>query len=263
MKDCWSSLDLGYGHQLGCKLLREDIVANYFESGNAISIIPDDINVVVPAEGIFLAMTTLLEPSSHCVVTTPSYQSLHQLAESRGCDVSRWSPTISEDGSSYNFDVDELISMINPSTRMVVLNFPHNPTGGTITPSELNSIVDACRLNDSYIFMDEMYKYLEVRSEEERSDSKIPPTTITNNLLLVASLIAAPGNGDTPLRCDALRKGNNSRGGVKVGIACWDSYRVAGLEGRICHEGIREDEGLHDHILLPTFRSPRVHRTSQ
>mmetsp|Transcript_18185 Transcript_18185/g.37848 ORF Transcript_18185/g.37848 Transcript_18185/m.37848 type:complete len:397 (+) Transcript_18185:162-1352(+) len=157
-KERWSSLNLGYGHQLGCPLLRDDIVKYYFERGN-VAITPSDLNVVVPAEGIFLAMTTLLQPSDHCVVTTPSYQSLHQLAESKGCEVSKWSPSAS--GGKYHFDVDRLISMIKPSTRMVVLNFPHNPTGGTITVPELQSIVDACRSNDTYLFMDEMYKYLE------------------------------------------------------------------------------------------------------
>ena len=153
-------LGLGYGHQLGCPLLREDIVSNYFERNENVSISTSDINVVVPAEGIYLAMTTLLSPSDHVVVTTPSYQSLHQLAESRGCDVSRWSPSVSVDGK-FTFDIDELISKITPQTKMVVMNFPHNPTGAMITPAELRCIIYHCRANDAYLFMDEMYKYLE------------------------------------------------------------------------------------------------------
>ncbi|GMH59096.1 hypothetical protein TL16_g02759 [Triparma laevis f. inornata] len=106
---------------------------------------------------------------------------MHQLAESIGCKVKPWLPTISDrpgnDSFSlgpdntkfYNFSISDLEKLITPSTKMVVMNFPHNPTGAMITEGELNRIVRACEKNDCYLFNDEMYKYLEVRGQRWRS----------------------------------------------------------------------------------------------
>jgi len=61
----------------------------------------------------------------------------------------------------WDFDVDELAKLITPDTKMLVLNFPHNPTGAMLTHGQLSRIVSLCRDNDVYLFNDEMYKYLE------------------------------------------------------------------------------------------------------
>ena len=186
----WDDLDLGYGHQKGCEHLRADIlgtfnndsltgIEDFTDEGKASKSSPltvDDINVVVPAEGIYLTMNALLEEGDEVVVAMPCYQSLHQLAESKGCIVKPWLPTVdSRPGNDsfslgpdntkfHNFSISDLESLITPSTKMVVMNFPHNPTGAMITEGELQRIVRACEKNDCYLFNDEMYKYLEVRN---------------------------------------------------------------------------------------------------
>ncbi|GMI13280.1 hypothetical protein TrVE_jg12587 [Triparma verrucosa] len=183
----WDDLDLGYGHQKGCEHLRADIlgtfnndsltgIEDFTDEGKASKSSPltvDDINVVVPAEGIYLTMNALLEEGDEVVVAMPCYQSLHQLAESKGCMVKPWLPTVdSRPGNDsfslgpdntkfHNFSISDLESLITPSTKMVVMNFPHNPTGAMITEGELQRIVRACEKNDCYLFNDEMYKYLE------------------------------------------------------------------------------------------------------
>lgn len=44
----------------------------------------------------------------------------------------------------------------------MVVNFPHNPTGATLTPGEWQRLVAACRTHGAYLFSDEMYRGLEL-----------------------------------------------------------------------------------------------------
>jgi len=45
---------------------------------------------VIPEEGIFLSMLTILQPGDHVIVIDPAYQSLSEIAISIGCDIERW-----------------------------------------------------------------------------------------------------------------------------------------------------------------------------
>ncbi|MDD2294223.1 MAG: aminotransferase class I/II-fold pyridoxal phosphate-dependent enzyme [Bacteroidales bacterium] len=61
---------------------------------------------------------------------------------------------------AWHFSLDELERMIRPNTKLIVINFPHNPTGSCITPDELYAIVDMARRHDIWLFSDEMYRGL-------------------------------------------------------------------------------------------------------
>lgn len=151
----WRNLTLGYTESAGHPLLRETIAGLYAGVDAA------DILVSVPEEGIFLAMQALLEPGDHVVCTFPGYQSLYDLARSIGCRVSLWTPGESRD---WQFDLDLLESLMEDSTKLVVINFPHNPTGAMISPDDLNRVVDMVRRRNIYLFSDEMYRFLEINS---------------------------------------------------------------------------------------------------
>lgn len=57
--------------------------------------------------GIYLCMLALLQPGDHVVVTYPGYQSLYAVAESLGCQVSHWEPSVAA-GGGMEFDVEQL-----------------------------------------------------------------------------------------------------------------------------------------------------------
>ncbi len=58
---------------------------------------------------------------------------------------------------AYTLDVDQLISKIGPKTKLIVLNYPHNPTGGTIPESGLRAIADAAVKHRVPVLSDEIY----------------------------------------------------------------------------------------------------------
>lgn len=148
----WRGLKLGYTESQGHHILREEI-AKLYET-----VKPDEIITITPEEGIFIAMTTLLKKGDHVVVTFPGYQSLYEIAISQGCTVSRWMP---REESGWTFAIDDLRELVQDKTKMIVVNFPHNPTGATITRADLETIAGFVDQNGILLFSDEMYRFLE------------------------------------------------------------------------------------------------------
>jgi aspartate/methionine/tyrosine aminotransferase len=153
VKSLWDDLKLGYTESQGHPLLRAEIAGLYK------GLERDDLVVCAPEEGIFLLMQALLEPGDHVVATFPGYQSLHEVALSIGCQVSKWEP---DETAGWAFDLSQLEALLRPETRLVVINFPHNPTGFVPSNRDFESLVDLVRERGLYLFSDEMYRYLEV-----------------------------------------------------------------------------------------------------
>jgi aspartate/methionine/tyrosine aminotransferase len=153
MVDSWQALKLGYTESWGHPTLREEI-ANIYQG-----IDQSDVLAVVPEEGIFLLMHALLEAGDHVVCTYPGYQSLYEIARSIGCQVSTWEP---DEEQGWYFDIDVLAGKLRANTKLVVANFPHNPTGFLPSTDDFTAMVELVRERGAYLLSDEMYRYLEV-----------------------------------------------------------------------------------------------------
>lgn len=149
----WERLTLGYSESQGLPLLRREIASLYE------GLSPEDVLVAAPQECILIAMSCLLEAGDHVVCTFPGYQSLYQLAESIGCRVDRWEPVEAE---GWKFRVDDLLEKIRPDTRLLVVNFPHNPTGALPPADDFRRIATIARERGIRVFSDEMYRLLEL-----------------------------------------------------------------------------------------------------
>ena len=102
-------------------------------------------------EACFLTMNALLERGDEVVVLDPLYQQLYSIAEAIGCRLERW-PMRFEDG--FTPDLDEARRRIGPRTRMVVVNFPHNPTGATLMPDQQRDLIGICARVGAYLVWD-------------------------------------------------------------------------------------------------------------
>lgn len=151
-KELWDHLTLGYTESLGLPLLRQEIAKLYQ------NISKDEIITVIPEEGIFIALNSILNKGDHVICTWPGYQSLYQIAESIGCEVSKWEPN---EENGWNFDLNSLEKNLKPNTKLLIVNFPHNPTGHLPSKEDFLKIIDFARKNDLYLFSDEMYRFLE------------------------------------------------------------------------------------------------------
>lgn len=155
----WDNLKLGYTESKGNPELREEITKLYS------TIQSDDVIVLVPEEGIFVAMNVLLERGDHVITTFPGYQSLYQVASDIGCEISKWTPD-----QNSNFSIADLKSLITDKTKLIVINFPHNPTGELISIKAFNEVVQLAREKNVFLFSDEMYRFMEY-DEKDRLPS--------------------------------------------------------------------------------------------
>lgn len=149
----WDELRLSYTESPGHPQLRQAIAESYTE------IEAEDVLVAAPEECIFLFMHALLRPGDHMICTFPGYQSLHSIARSIGCEISHWE---ADETQGWRFDPERLKTLLRPTTRLIVVNFPHNPTGHVPPPAEYAAVVELARQRGVHLFSDEMYRLLEV-----------------------------------------------------------------------------------------------------
>ncbi len=153
-RSMWDSLRLGYTESTGHPLLRAEI-ASLYEQVEA-----DDVLIFAGAqEAIFCVANVLLDPGDHAIVTWPGYQSLWEVARSTGADV-----TLHElhEADGWGLDVDRLRRALRHSTRLVVVNAPHNPTGMLPTRAEWRELTGLCEEAGVHLLADEVYRFLEV-----------------------------------------------------------------------------------------------------
>jgi len=112
-------------------------------------------------EAIFCAMTAMLASSDHAVVITPCYQSLLSIPKSR-CAVT--TVDINSD-CKWELNIQTLRAAIQPNTKLIVMNWPHNPTGHVPSRSDFDDIIDLARQFNLWVFSDEVYRGLEADDE--------------------------------------------------------------------------------------------------
>lgn len=143
----------GYTESQGAPRLREAVAALYERIDPADVLIADSAE-----EGIFLAYHALLGPGDHAIVETPCYQSALALARSTGAAVSEWRRSY-EDGWAVH--LDELERLLQPNTKLLYLNQPHNPTGTLMDGATFGKVADLAAAHGITLFNDEVYRELE------------------------------------------------------------------------------------------------------
>ena len=134
-RQLWETLTLAYTESPGHPRLRNEI-AHMYQHVNA-----EGIVVAAPEELILVAMHSLLEPGDHLIHIAPAYQSLY---------ADRWT-----------LDLAQLEAAITQRTKVLVINFPHNPTGYLPDRATLDALIAIARAHRLTIFSDEMYRLLE------------------------------------------------------------------------------------------------------
>ncbi len=146
----FQSVWLGYTESQGSPALRKEICGLY----NSMQI--EDILVHTGAgEAIYLFMLAALKENDHIIVHTPHYQSLSEVAKSIGCDVTPW---LAREENGWRLDVNELRRLIQPATKAIVVNTPHNPTGYLMPRADFDELNLFAQKNHLLLFFDEVYR---------------------------------------------------------------------------------------------------------
>jgi capreomycidine synthase len=114
-----------------------------------------DVSRVIVTHGAteanFLVMNALLERGDEVLVLDPLYQQLYSIAEALGCRLARL-PLRFENG--FVPDLEEARALTGAHTKMIVVNFPHNPTGATVTPEQQRELIEIAAQVGAYLVWD-------------------------------------------------------------------------------------------------------------
>ncbi len=150
-------LPLSYVETWGTDALRQAIASTYE------GIAAEDVLAFAGAgEALFWGMQVLLESGDHAIVTVPNYQSVESVPIATGVTVDGL-PLWSGSGSDLEwvFDLDRLRALLRPTTRLIAVNFPNNPTGFLPEHSTWLEFLDLCDDRGIRVFSDEVYRGLE------------------------------------------------------------------------------------------------------
>ncbi len=158
--ELWNNLELGYTESTGLPMLKKEIASMY--GGLA------EENILCFAgaeEAIYATMRALLKEGDHVCCILPAYQSLISVAEDVvGSENVTGIDLVDRDGK-WILPMKSLRRQVQKNTKLIIMNFPHNPTGALITHEEQKEIVELARENGTYIFFDEVYRGLEMQPE--------------------------------------------------------------------------------------------------
>ena len=120
-------------------------------------------------EGLFSAITAIVHSGDEVIVIDPAYDSYEPAVELAG-GVTRHVPLMI-DNSGHNFSLDwqRLGDTINNKTRLIILNFPHNPTGAILSADDLDRLAELVRDTNCYLLSDEVYEHIVFDDEPHRS----------------------------------------------------------------------------------------------
>ncbi|MEL6795924.1 MAG: aminotransferase class I/II-fold pyridoxal phosphate-dependent enzyme, partial [Planctomycetota bacterium] len=109
-------------------------------------------------EAIPATMLGLINPGDEVVLFEPYYDSYRASVALAG-GVPRF-VAMREQGGRFTFDRDELRAAVSESTRAILVNTPHNPTGAVLTREEITEIADLAKEHDAVVISDEVYEHL-------------------------------------------------------------------------------------------------------
>ena len=147
-REAFQTMWLGYTETFGAPDLLDEIAATY-----QVRTKEDILCFAGASEGIFAANTALLNKDSHAIVITPNYQS-HESLPLAICDATGV-PLDADD--NWSLDIDRIADSIKPNTRLVTINFPHNPTGAILPKDRYLALIELCRKHGIYILHDEIF----------------------------------------------------------------------------------------------------------
>jgi aspartate/methionine/tyrosine aminotransferase len=156
-RESFECLALGYVPTWGSPALREAIASTYT------SVDAEHVLAFAGAEeAMFWALQELVGPGEHAIVTVPNYQSMESVTLATGATIDGLALD-TDDG--WAFDLAALERLIRPSTRLVAINFPNNPTGALPDRDTFARLISLCDAHGIRVFSDEVFRGLELAPE--------------------------------------------------------------------------------------------------
>ena len=146
-----------YALMTGVRSLREGI-SNMIRDIYSKPVDPDtEITVTSGAtEALFAAISVVVHPGDEVIMFDPSYDSYEPaVLLNQGIPV-----RISLTFPDYRIDWNKVYDVLNPKTRLIIINSPNNPSGSVISGEDIRMLKNIVRNNDVYVLSDEVYEHI-------------------------------------------------------------------------------------------------------
>jgi len=155
-----NALDCGcsaYSPNLGFVELREQII-NKYKKEYKLDYSLDEVCVTCGGgEALYLACQALIDPGDEVIIPDPAFLTYPPQVSFAGGHPIRV-PVLEE--NEFCLKPDDLLEKITPQTKMIILNYPSNPTGAMMKKADLKAIAEIAQDHDLYILSDEVYEKL-------------------------------------------------------------------------------------------------------
>ena len=180
---CKFALDEGQVHytsNYGISSLRQAITEKFRKDNLLEYNYRDEVIVTAGAnEAVFVAMMAFLEPGDEILIPSPCWPTYFSCAHMAGA-----TPVAVKMKEDFQLDVATLEKAVNPKTRMLVVNTPHNPTGTVYKRKTLMEVAEFVKAHDLYLISDEIYEKIIYDGNKHISIGALPgmkARTITIN----------------------------------------------------------------------------------
>ena len=185
-KSLFASLKLNYCPQEGLPSLREKIAYTEYEPPIGMDNIVTTSGAV---EGLFCIYHALLSPGDQVVCVSPCYEGLWRIPQNMGAKIHFF--PLDYINNSWDLNVDGLLELINYHTKMLVINFPNNPTGFILNRKKLDLIIKKLSKYSVYLISDEVFRGLSHRSVLSKAVANLYPLGIS--LSSASKFLSIPG----------------------------------------------------------------------
>ncbi len=170
---CHEALDKGMTHYTGSQGMPEfrRAVASYVSRTRGIPVVPEEV-VAVPGGKpiIFHSILACVDEGDEVLYPNPGYPIYESVINFAGAKAVPY-PILEEKG--FSVDVNMIEKLITTKTTFMVINSPHNPTGGSIPMADLERIAKLCIKHDITVLSDEIYSRL-IFNGEHASIASVP-----------------------------------------------------------------------------------------
>ncbi len=160
-----------YAPMQGIESLRERIAAKVLDLYGAAYNLATEITITSGAtEALFAAITAVVHPNDEVVVFEPAFDSYVPVIELCG-----GVPVYIElKFPDYRIDWNEVQDALTEKTKLMILNFPHNPTGAVLSREDIVSLIRVIEDTDIFILSDEVYEHIVFDGRPHQSMARYP-----------------------------------------------------------------------------------------
>jgi aspartate aminotransferase len=168
------AMNAGYTHYVpaaGIPELREAI-AEYISKTRNIGVAPEEVVVTPGAKPIiFFSILACVEPGDEVMYPNPGFPIYESMINFVGATPV---PMPLKEENDFSIDTEDTVKKISKKTKMIILNFPENPTGGVLTKDNLEAIAESIEGRDDLVVVsDEVYSR-DIYEGEHRSIASFP-----------------------------------------------------------------------------------------